>query len=260
MPRTARAKSASSIYHVMLRGINRQQIFFDEEDNRYFLRLLDRFKKPCGYTLHAYCLMGNHVHLLIEEGKTEEALPIGECFKRIGSSFVYWYNLKYERVGHLFQDRFRSEPVNDDLYYRTVFRYILQNPVKAGYCDYPEQYIYSSAAEYLFSRKGITDTEFTRSLFGSSSVAGFIHEQNDDECLEMNENTVIRRTDSAAKGMILKAFGTYTPAVGKAQERQTFNHAVCRLLDQGVSIRQLSRLTGIPKKVIEEARKREDKQ
>lgn len=255
MPRSARVKSPSNIYHVMLRGINRQQLFFDEEDYRYFIRLLDRFKMPCGYTLHAYCLMGNHVHLLIQEGNQEGADSIGEVFKRIGGSFVYWYNLKYERVGHLFQDRFKSEPVNDEQYFLTAFRYILQNPVKAGYCEYAEQYPYSSAAEYLHSKRGITDTEYARSLIDPSFMCEYIHQRNDDECLEINDHPAIRRTDSAAKELILKTFGTYSPVVGKAKERQVFNRDICNLIDSGVSIRQLSRLTGIPKKVIEEARK-----
>ena len=131
MPRTARKKSHSQIYHVMLRGINKQQIFFDKEDNEYFIGLLKRYRDSCGYQLHAYCLMGNHVHLLLQEGENKTT---GEIIRHIGSAYVYWYNLKYERTGHLFQDRFKSEPVESESYLLTVFRYILMNPVKAGIC------------------------------------------------------------------------------------------------------------------------------
>ena len=73
--------------------------------------------------------MGNHVHLLIQEGNET---TLGDVFRHIGSAFVYWYNIKYERVGHLFQDRYKSEPVEDEAYLLTVFRYILMNPVKVG--------------------------------------------------------------------------------------------------------------------------------
>ena len=141
MPRNARLHSQSSIYHVMLRGINKQQIFYDEDDRDYFLETLKRYKHISDFKLYAYCLMGNHVHLLIGEGKER----LSGIFKRIGSSFVYRYNLKYERSGHLFQDRFKSEPVESDRYFMTVLRYILQNPVAAGLCSTPSEYQYSSA-------------------------------------------------------------------------------------------------------------------
>ena len=255
MPRTARKKSSLNIYHVMLRGINRQQLFFDNEDYGYFIHLLDRFKAPCGYKLHAYCLMGNHIHLLIEEGTDEGDSSLGDIFKHVAGAFVYWYNLKYNRVGHLFQDRFKSEPVNDNIYFRTVFRYILQNPVKAGFCRFAEQYPYSSAAEYLLSKHGISDTDYAKTLIEESVIVDYIHQQNNDECLEMNENIPVRRTDNKAKELILKVFGTYSPLTDRKRERQTLNRDICKLLNDGISIRQLSRLTGIPKKLIEAAKK-----
>lgn len=84
--------------------------------------------------------MGNHVHLLLREGKE----PLSQIFKRLGVRYVYWYNWKYKRTGHLFQDRFKSEPVEDDTYFLAVLRYIYQNPVKAGLCEKPEEYQWSS--------------------------------------------------------------------------------------------------------------------
>jgi len=128
MPRQARRKSESGIYHIMLRGINQQQIFEDEEDSLRFLETLLKYKEQCGYEIYAYCLMGNHIHILLKEGKENLTLVL----KRIAGSYVYWYNWKYRRSGHLFQDRFKSEPVEDDEYFLTVIRYIHQNPIKAG--------------------------------------------------------------------------------------------------------------------------------
>ena len=129
MPRQARRKSESGIYHILLRGINRQQIFEDIEDFEKFLEVLKDCKAISDYKLFAYCLMSNHVHLLIKEEKE----PIEQIMKRIATRFVYWYNIKYQRVGHLFQDRFKSEPVENDAYFMTVIRYIHQNPLKAGF-------------------------------------------------------------------------------------------------------------------------------
>lgn len=74
MPRQARKKSSSGIYHIMLRGINRQQIFEDEEDREHFLETLENYKGQCGHTVYAYCLMGNHIHLLLKEGKEDLTL------------------------------------------------------------------------------------------------------------------------------------------------------------------------------------------
>ena len=124
MARAARTKSKSGIYHVIVRGINRQNIFQDEEDKGVYLDRLTHYKDECGIKLYAYCLMSNHVHLLVNE--TDK--PLNEFMKKLGTSYSYRFNQKYDRVGHLFQDRYKSEPVNDDSYFLTVFRYIRRAP------------------------------------------------------------------------------------------------------------------------------------
>ena len=108
MPRQARIKSESGIYHIMLRGINGQQIFEDEEDNQKFIEVLKDFKAVSEYSVFAYCLMGNHAHLLMKVGAEE----LEKVFKRIGGRYVYWYNNKYRRRGHLFQDRTKANRLN----------------------------------------------------------------------------------------------------------------------------------------------------
>ena len=131
MPRRARIESGTGIFHVMMRGINHQNIFEDEEDCWQFINTLDRMRvryndegKPCGTNCiyYAYCLMSNHIHLLIRERED----TIGMAIKRIASSYVYYYNHKYSRDGHLFRERYKSEPVNDMAYFVTLLRYIHQ--------------------------------------------------------------------------------------------------------------------------------------
>jgi REP element-mobilizing transposase RayT len=107
--------------------------------------------------------MSNHIHLLIKEGKED----LGIVFRRIGSKFVYWYNWKYKRSGHLFQDRYKSEVVENDKYFLTVLRYIHQNPVKAGIVGSMIKYPWSSYNEY-FGKNGICDISFVLSLFSES--------------------------------------------------------------------------------------------
>ena len=137
MARRAREISGTGIYHVMMRGINRQNIFEDDEDFTRFVELLFQMVCPVddnGKPLpprcifYAYCLMTNHVHLLIRE-VTES---LSSVIKRIGVSYAQYYNKKYQHFGHLFQDRFRSEPVNDNAYFFTLLQYIHQNPAHRG--------------------------------------------------------------------------------------------------------------------------------
>lgn len=106
MPRKAREKSESGIYHIMMRGINRQKVFKDDEDCLRFIQTLQKYKEQSDYAIYAYCLMGNHVHILLKTG-TE---PLEQIMRRVCGSYVYWYNDKYQRIGNLFQDRFKSEP------------------------------------------------------------------------------------------------------------------------------------------------------
>ncbi len=186
MPRKAREKSSTGIYHVMLRGINGQIIFEDNEDYEKMIQVIKEYKEVCGYEINAFCLMSNHVHLLIKEGKE----VLGIIFRRIGSKFVYWYNLKYRRSGHLFQDRFKSEEVEDDKYFLSVLRYIHQNPIKAGIVDNIRSYPWSSYKEY-FNRNGICDIGFGLSLFSENEKRAkelldeFNHFENDDKLLNM---------------------------------------------------------------------------
>ncbi|MCR4400442.1 MAG: transposase [Syntrophomonadaceae bacterium] len=144
MPRWPRRKSESGLYHVISRGLNRENIFFDDDDRRCFLRTLQRVK-PADCRVHGYCLMDNHVHLLLAEGS--EGLP--RLMQRLASSYAWYVNSKYERVGHVFQGRYRSECIEDDDYLLTALAYIHLNPVRAGLVTNPEDYPWSSLHIYL---------------------------------------------------------------------------------------------------------------
>ncbi len=244
MPRMARQKSESGIYHVMLRGINQQQIFEDDEDRQRFLQTLQNYKAPCGYIVYAYCLMGNHVHLLLKEGKEELSL----VFKRIAGSYAYWYNWKYHRCGHLFQDRFKSEPVEDDGYFLMVLRYIHQNPVKAGICRSAEDYAYSSMREYL-SASNLADTSFVFSMISAEEFLEYHRDENTDHCLEIEEN--FRLSDDEAKRIIQKLTKCETASDFQKLDTVKRDSFIQMLHDRGLSVRQISRLTGISKRIVE---------
>ena len=243
LARTARLKSSTDIYHVILRGINRQQIFYEEEDYDYFIGLLERFRDISHYEIYAYCLMGNHIHLLI---KVQEE-PLERIFRRLGASFVYWYNLKYQRAGHLFQDRFKSEPVEDDRYFLTVLRYILRNPVKAGLCSTPWEYPFSNDRAFCGENHPSLPCDLSR-----EELSSFIGQDLDDKCMDISEAPRHGMTDSSAKHLVLNEFGRIPPVIN-AENRGLINEAIRRLYEKGVSIRQISRLTSISKSVVERA-------
>ncbi len=142
--RGSRERSESGIYHVILRGINRQDILYDEDDNQHFLETVDQMKSEDQFAVLGYCLMMNHVHLLIQEHTD----TISRIMSRIGTSYAWWYNRKYGRSGYVFQGRYGSECVENDEYLLTVIRYIHNNPVKAGLVQNPEDYRWSSIRLY----------------------------------------------------------------------------------------------------------------
>ena len=249
MPRQARKKSGTGIYHAMFRGINGQKIFHANEDFKRMIETLGRYKEICNYELYAYCLMSNHVHILIKEGL--EGL-VRTC-RRIGASYVYWYNNKYDRTGHLFQDRYKSEPVEDTGYFLTVLRYIHQNPLKAGIVRNINDYPWSSFKEYTGSR-GICDTEFVLSQF-SEDVSErikifreFNMQGNDDKCLEYERQE--RISDRVAARIIREMAGIDDPGKITAYARNERDEIIGKLRERGLSIRQIERLTGVSFAVI----------
>ncbi len=146
MPTMPRKVSLTGVYHVMLRGNNKEKVFIDDLDIRKFLWILGDLKKELNFDIFAYCFMVNHVHLLLRE---PECGLISKFMQRLECRYVRWHNIKYDRCGHLFQNRFKSEPVESVGYFKTLVRYIHNNPVKAGMCDRAGDYADSSYKYYM---------------------------------------------------------------------------------------------------------------
>lgn len=251
MPRKARKKSPTGIYHVVLRGINKQAIFEDAADYRKILSILKHYREKCGYEIYAYCLMNNHIHLLIKEG--EEGL--GLVFRRLGVAYVFWYNWKYSRCGHLFQDRYKSQVVDSDRYFLTVLRYIHQNPWKAGMTRSVAAYPWSSYGEYIEGQK-ICNVGYALSLFSKNEnekenereaikrFEEFTSAENADQCLEYDEGS-IRLIDSEATKIIKSVSGLSSPLLIQSLEKRERIEIIRKLKVRGLSIRQIERLTGV---------------
>ena len=256
MPRQARRKCESGVYHVMMRGINRQDIFEDEEDTQKFLDLLLSYKQICGYEIYAYCLMGNHLHIVLREGEEE----LGTIFKRIGAAYVYYYNIKYRRKGHLFQDRFKSEPIYDDAHLAAVIRYVHMNPVKAEIVNAPEEYQLSSYRAYLqwdeqFDRGGaaFVDCGYILGIYGKKEFQRFTLETNGDIFQDDDEPVRKGMTDTEARKVMLQMTQCENPAQFQVLERTVRNAYLAALKEEGVSIHQLCRLTGLSYGTVQKA-------
>lgn len=250
MSRTARKLSKLGLYHIMIRGINKQQIFEDNFDYKKFLYITSDYKADCHFKLHAYCIMGNHVHLLLEVSDT----PLSEILRRIECRFVYWYNKKYQRTGHLFQDRFRSEIIKDDFHFLRIIRYIQQNPVKAGLCATSEDYPWSSYHAYAGTDDGLTDIQKATSVAGDrKTLLQFFNAFSNEQYLDIS--TSCRLTDREAREIIYNisqcSSATKFQALSKLQKLSYIKE----FKKQGLSIRQISRLCGVSKSIVERAGK-----
>jgi REP element-mobilizing transposase RayT len=128
MPRSARIDAPGALQHVMARGIERRSIFRDDDDRERFLRILARILAETGTRCFAFALMSNHYHLLLVTGAT----PLSRVMARLGTAYALGFNRRHHRVGHLFQNRYKSKLVQGDTGLMTLVRYIHRNPLEAG--------------------------------------------------------------------------------------------------------------------------------
>lgn len=142
--RIPRQVARSGYYHVVIKGDGRQAIFEDDADRQTFLRLAERYFVEAGISVIAWCLMENHVHLILWDGSNE----LSGAMHRLETAYARHYNDRAGRVGHLFRERFMSSPIESDAYVLEAVRYVLNNPEKAGVCR-AEEYPWSSYRAYV---------------------------------------------------------------------------------------------------------------
>jgi len=243
MAREARRFSISGYLHVIIRGIGKQLLFEEPADNLFFLSILKRFSRETKVTVCAYCLMDNHVHLLLYD--TEKQIPL--LMKKLGVRYSAYYNEKYERTGHLFQDRYKSEPVDDNGYLVRVFRYILKNPEKAGICS-ASSYRWSSYGLYA-DDSSFVDTSGIEPLIGSKKeYDAFLKEQDENDYLEYR---TVPHDDQWAIGVVHRLLDGKSGTVLQSFDRESRDKTLRTLKEAGLTVRQLERLTGINRGIIQ---------
>ena len=245
MAREARRLSKTGIYHVIFRGVNRYDIFEEEKDYEKILDVISDLKKSMEFEIYAFCLMSNHVHIIIKEANMGD---ISLIMLRMLTRYAGWYNRKYERSGILISNRFKSEPVETDEYLLTLARYIHQNPVKAGISTGVDKYKWSSFKEYL-GRGELTDTYFLLLLVDRECFIKFNYEvenmefevsyksdKKDDAYIRNRIKEILNGDDSFKLGQFPK------------EER---NRIISYLKNkEKFSIRKIERATGISRGVI----------
>ena len=236
----------------MVRGIDRSQLFYDDDDREGFLGRIRRFAGACDARVYAWCLMDSHVHLVLQAGSES----VSSLMSRILVSYAASFNSKYDRVGHLFQDRFRSKEIENDAYLMGAIRYVVRNPLEIG--DSVTQW--TSFSETI-DGGGLTDSaavlalfsdseQEAKALFGRFCLAGECEERFRFEA----EKGRLRSRDAIA--MIKEIAGIEFCQDLCKLDRASRDKAICAMRARGLSIRQISRLTGISRGVAERARKR----
>lgn len=158
-----------AIYHITSRGNHRNDIFRDEEDYLVYLTILREALERYNGNLYCYCLMTNHVHLVIETSD----IKVSEIMRRINLFYTKYFNNKYNLIGHLFQGRYFAELVEEDKYILEVSRYVHLNPIKANMVKKPEEYQWSSYAMYIGKEK--------EKLISSEKILSYFRKENSRE-------------------------------------------------------------------------------
>jgi putative transposase len=164
MARPPRAQVPGGIFHITARGNRRQEIFFDDRDRRRFLELLGAAVSRHGWRCHAYCLMPNHFHLMVET----PAADLSAGMHLLNGRYAQWFNRSHEFEGHLFQSRFHSVLVVSTWHLLELSRYIVLNPVRARLCRDPADWRWSSyrASMALVPRPELLTVDWLLRQFG----------------------------------------------------------------------------------------------
>lgn len=249
MSRYRRDRCDSDVYHVTARGVNQQIIFEEERDRHRLFNLLQEDVDEFGVELYAWCFMQNHVHLLPHCSME----TLSRFMEHILKQYAKYFNWHHGREGHLFQRRFFSKPVETDDQLVATIRYIHQNPIEVGVTDLLS-YRWGSYREYL-GVPGIVSTEFPMKLFGDTeSFVSFHKKIENDRSLEPGQSLRMRyKSDDEAIAYAKQVTGLSELSQIASSDKKRRDELIARLRENGLTIAQISRITGISKSVVQRA-------
>ena len=156
MPRTARFLPDNVCYHIIARGNQRQKIFINVSDYNYYVRLLKKYKTKFNIAIYGFCLMPNHVHFIVQPG---ESNCLSHFMKGLNQTYAQYFNERYQKCGHLWQERFKSIIIDKENYLFDCIKYVEFNPVRAELAKSPSAYHWSSYQNRVLGKKdGVLDS------------------------------------------------------------------------------------------------------
>lgn len=243
-----RKESKLGIYHVIIKGTGSQCIFEDDLDREKFLDILKASLDYSGSKMYSYVLMHNHVHLILKNTLSEMA----SCMQKLCGSYARYFNNKASRSGHLFKSRYKSEAIDDESYFLSAIRYIHQNPERAKVSK-TQDYKWSSYKEYT-TQNTLCATEDVFEIFGSVenfiafNLNRFIHAE--DDAIDKSDQVEPSCAQEIVQYLVSKALQSIRLNDLKSLKKEVRNFYLQRLKEQGLSIRQIQRLTGIGRNII----------
>ena len=255
MTRVARQVADSSLYHVVFRGNGRQILFYSDADRCALLKMLKRVAEREGVLVLAWCLMGNHAHMVV----CDERGRLSELMHSLLTGYARYFNQKYGHVGHVFQDRFSSYPIETDSYLLTVLRYVHLNPERAG-LGRADEYRWSSYREYVDGTgEGVVSSrEYVFDVVGGETGFRALCRSGEKRLgLEMirclgegvheDELSIFAQSVLEDAGMGCLGDVRLLDSAGRTR-------ALRALRGAGLSIRQIERLTGVGRGVVSRVR------
>ncbi len=246
MPRKPRIMSSTGIYHVILRSVNQHIIFEEDSDYQKFLFVLSDCKKKYDIEIYAYCLMNNHIHLLLYVPSDK----LSSFFQSLGTRFVRWYNNKYSRSGHLFQDRFYSSAIESEKAFLSAIIYIHNNPIKANMCQYASEYRWSSFNAFYGAKNTLVNVSFSYNIAGTKdSLLHYFAKEADspDNSLFKNDHREVNHFFTDEKALVIFKSLTHLSSTSDvaALEKVKRNEYVRALRKKGLTVNQIARLMDI---------------
>jgi len=252
MPRRPRIE-INGYYHIINRGVEQRVVFKEPVDYEYFEELMCFYAKSYGVTIHNYCLMSNHYHLLMEI--TQENLS--KFMRQLNMNYAIYFNKKYKRVGHLWQGRFKSWYVTDEAYLYTLMLYIEQNPLKARMAQRLEAYPYSSYHYFLAD-------EIPECLQNSWIVQN--HKEDKEAIKEMLNSTVdsaVLQELKTASSLVEAPNNDNKPDITKlekmfenTEEIDKRNKKIVQSYDKGYSQHMIAKVLGLNQATVQRIIKR----
>lgn len=249
MSRPPRIISKTGLYHIMFKGLNGQTLFEDDSDYEKMTDIISDIKEEKEFKVYAYALMSDHVHLFIHE---REAGDIKKIMHKLLTRYAGYYNFKYTRSGPLIENRYKSEPIEDEVYYLSLVRYIHQNASDMT------GYKWSSYKSYI-DGDGIADTDDVLDMFsrdGEEAVKLFVEFHQDTEMTDFFISETKRLTDEQLKRKMRGVLGEEIEISKLPKKERDEKLAILR--DNGFTIGELERITGISRSIVTRAGHKKD--